>query len=61
MLARLKCLFDRHEPKRSAVQWDGNDFVGHCRHCEKDIRRVRKGLWVERDQIEPDPSETDAA
>ncbi|MBN9146188.1 MULTISPECIES: hypothetical protein [unclassified Novosphingobium] len=45
------CLFNRHAPRRSRVKWDGLNFVGHCRFCEKPIRRMDKGRWV-RDQIE---------
>ncbi|WP_225009160.1 MULTISPECIES: hypothetical protein [Novosphingobium] len=49
MFGRLWCLLNRHAPKRSAVQWDGDVFVGHCRHCEQPIQRVRHGHWVARE------------
>lgn len=46
MFARLQCLLNRHAPERNAVEWDGRDFVSHCRHCEIPVRRIRKRRWA---------------
>jgi len=43
--ARLQCLFDRHRPKRSGVEWDGSSFVGTCKRCGAPIRRRERGGW----------------
>jgi hypothetical protein len=44
----LRCWFNRHEPDRDAVQWDGYHYVSTCRHCAAVIRRREKKRW-ERD------------
>jgi hypothetical protein len=46
----LRCWFNRHEPDREAVVWDGYHYVGTCRHCTAAIRRRVKKRW-ERDWI----------
>ncbi|MGB3469202.1 MAG: hypothetical protein WBA51_00085 [Erythrobacter sp.] len=45
----INCLIGKHDPKRRAVHWDGQDYVGHCRHCEKPIRRVAHRSWSVRE------------
>jgi hypothetical protein len=39
------CWFDRHAPDRDAVEWDGYDYVGNCRHCRTTIRRRGRKDW----------------
>lgn len=46
MFAFLRCLFNRHEPIRRRVHKKDRMFLGHCKHCNKTITRVRQGLWV---------------
>lgn len=41
------CAFNRHEPRRSAVRWDGSNYVAACCGCGKDIRRHGPKLWRE--------------
>lgn len=41
----LLCLFNRHEPDRSAAQWDGTHYVSHCLCCGKHVRRKARGEW----------------
>jgi hypothetical protein len=45
-LPALRCLFNRHVPRRSAAKWDGLDFVGTCRHCGARIRRKAHKTWL---------------
>ena len=49
MINRLLCLFNRHQPDRNRVKWDGLDYLATCRSCGKPIRRIRHKLWHERD------------
>jgi hypothetical protein len=42
------CWFNRHEPDRDVVEWDGYNYVSTCRHCRGQIRRREKRRW-ERD------------
>jgi hypothetical protein len=42
---RLLCLFNRHNPDRRAVQWDGRGYVGTCQHCGTSVRRLRHNRW----------------
>ncbi|MFC0685399.1 MULTISPECIES: hypothetical protein [Sphingomonadaceae] len=46
------CAFNRHEPRRGAVRWDGVNYVAACNGCGKDIRRHGPKQWRE------DPAET---
>jgi len=39
------CFLGRHEPLRRNVERHGNEYVGHCRHCGKDIHRVARHQW----------------
>ena len=39
------CWLDRHAPDRNAVEWDGYDYIGQCRRCQKQIRRRERMLW----------------
>jgi hypothetical protein len=42
------CWFNRHQPDRDDVEWDGYNYVSACRHCHVAIRRREKRRW-ERD------------
>lgn len=42
---RLFCRFDRHEPIRREVRWDGLHYVSTCTSCGQAIRRKDKGEW----------------
>ena len=42
---RLLCFFNRHEPVRTDVRWDGSNYVGSCRLCGEKIRRQKHNLW----------------
>jgi len=39
------CVFNRHDPYRQFVKWDGLHFVGECRHCGAQIRRKEHRVW----------------
>jgi len=39
------CVFNRHDPYRQFVKWDGLNFVGECRHCGAQIRRKEHRVW----------------
>jgi hypothetical protein len=39
------CFVNRHSPTRSDVHWDGANFIGTCRHCNRYIRREKHKLW----------------
>lgn len=39
------CWFNRHEPARDNVEWDGYNYVSTCRHCRAAIRRREKHRW----------------
>lgn len=39
------CLFDRHDPDRETVHWDGTHYAGTCRSCRRDIRRHAHRVW----------------
>ena len=45
LTARLSCLVDKHEPNRRHVRREGRDYLGQCRHCGKDIRRIAHRDW----------------
>jgi hypothetical protein len=46
MVLRLPlCLFNRHDPVRTRVKWDGYNFVGRCRFCKRDVRKEHHGTW----------------
>ncbi|WP_158094093.1 hypothetical protein [Erythrobacter tepidarius] len=44
----VHCTFDRHQPVRREVTWDGRRYVGHCRHCGAPIVRIGQGKWRRR-------------
>jgi hypothetical protein len=44
------CWFNRHQPNRDAVEWDGYNYISTCRHCAAAIRRREKQRW-EKDWI----------
>ncbi len=39
------CVFNRHDPDRKEVKWNGHDYVGECRHCNVPIVRVSRRHW----------------
>lgn len=51
-LSPIACMMGRHDPKRREVEWDGRNFVGKCRHCDKPIERVTHRNWREREAQE---------
>ncbi|MCX7285923.1 MAG: hypothetical protein NTX28_18120 [Novosphingobium sp.] len=46
--SRFFCLFNRHRPERDSVEWNGQAFVGTCKHCRTAIRRREGGGWRRR-------------
>jgi len=46
-------MLGRHEPDRRKVQWNGLTYVGHCKHCGKEIERISHRVWRERTVAEP--------
>jgi len=52
VISKIGCLFNRHEPSRRDVTWDGRAYVGQCRHCGTPIRRHGKRNWRRRKHIE---------
>jgi hypothetical protein len=43
-MVKLLCAFNRHRPG-AGVTWDGETFIGGCRHCERPIKRVARRKW----------------
>ncbi|TCM43270.1 hypothetical protein EDF59_101373 [Novosphingobium sp. ST904] len=41
------CTFNRHEPNRNTVHWDGTHYTSTCLGCGKDIRRQAHKVWKE--------------
>ena len=41
----LLCHVGRHDPLRRNVEWDGSNYVGRCRHCDKPIERIAHRRW----------------
>ena len=39
------CLFNRHQPSRRHVVWDGRAYVGSCKNCGRPIQRHGKQHW----------------
>ncbi len=39
------CMVNRHDPDRREVTWNGQDYVGECRHCGVAIARVSRRNW----------------
>jgi hypothetical protein len=39
---------DRHEPLRRDVNWNGKQYVGHCRNCQEPIVRIAHQKWRKR-------------
>jgi len=56
LFGRAACLFNRHDPNRRRVNWDGWNYVGHCRHCGIAIERVGVRRWRRRDAQAPGTS-----
>jgi ribosomal protein S27E len=46
----LRCLFQRHEPQRSAVQYDGSSKYCPCRHCGTMLEKRVGGRWMRKRQ-----------
>lgn len=40
------CVFNRHEPVRHDVTWDGLHYIGSCSFCGESIRRKSSGKWL---------------
>ncbi len=53
LVSRLACLFNRHDPLRRDVKWDGVTYIGECRHCGTTIIRMSRRKW--RKHIPADP------
>lgn len=49
-LSFIGCNFDRHQPSRREVTWDGQHYVGHCRHCGAPILRESHRKWRRREK-----------
>jgi hypothetical protein len=61
VLSFIACKLNHHEPLRREVRWDGEGYVGVCRHCEAPIERYRRRRWGKRHstdakQGEPTPT-----
>ncbi|MEO0462844.1 MAG: hypothetical protein AAF127_06915 [Pseudomonadota bacterium] len=41
----VSCLLGHHEPVRRKVRRDGGEYIGHCCHCGKPIRRIAHREW----------------
>ena len=41
----IHCMIGRHQPKRRYVHFDGQEYVGECRHCGKAIHRIAHRTW----------------
>jgi len=39
------CRFDRHDPDRDNVHWEGAHYAGICRACQAPIRRHAHRVW----------------
>jgi hypothetical protein len=48
----IGCLFNRHDPVRRDVTWDGRHYVGRCRHCGVPIVRYKRRTWHKREEAE---------
>jgi hypothetical protein len=48
------CVFNRHQPLRRNVQWNGRAYIGTCRHCDAQIIRSGRRNWRRR---KPDEAE----
>lgn len=44
-LQPLHCLFDRHDPDRTSLYWDGTHYAATCRACGRPIRRHAHKVW----------------
>jgi hypothetical protein len=44
----VSCLAGRHKPLRRNVEWDGRNYIGKCRYCDKEIERVAHRNWRSR-------------
>jgi hypothetical protein len=40
------CLFNRHEPDRTDINWDGLNYVSCCSNCGVTIRRKSRRKWL---------------
>lgn len=47
------CLFNRHQPVRGEVHWDGWGYRSTCRFCGKLVERESKGLWRKAEPRQP--------
>jgi len=47
---RIPCWFNRHDPRRDEVKWDGRSYIGVCRACGKPIWRRKHKLWLAREE-----------
>jgi hypothetical protein len=41
----IGCLFNRHDPIRRDVAWNGLTYTGKCRHCGAEIERFGRRDW----------------
>jgi hypothetical protein len=57
---RILCAFDRHDPVRRKVRWDGGIYVGECRRCGASIYRISRRTW-RRAKPATNPDETPAS
>lgn len=39
------CLFNRHQPVRDEVHWDGWGYRSTCQFCGTLVERERKSVW----------------
>lgn len=39
-------MFNRHQPVRGEVVWDGFNYIGTCRFCSQSIRRKSRRKWL---------------
>jgi hypothetical protein len=39
------CFFNRHDPVRRDVAWNGLTYSGTCRHCGAEIHRLGHRDW----------------
>lgn len=41
----FQCHRNRHKPIRLSVLWDGLHYIGKCKICGEDIRRISRRRW----------------
>jgi hypothetical protein len=51
LISRLACRINRHDPMRRKVVWNGESYVGQCRHCGTEIERHSRKNWRKRTAV----------